>query len=367
MGIIPQKVAVVGGGISGLSTAYKLMKQGHDVVVFESHEKIGGKISTEYKDGFELDLGPVTIAETPEIIELSKELGLEIIPASTASSIRYIYSKGKLHRVTSVMTSSLLSLGGKLSMLKAPFTSKGQEDESVASYARRRFGEEAYRRLIDPMMSGIYAGNPELLSAKSVFKKRGKRNVISLKGGIAALTNALASKLKIATGRTIDDLSELKDFEKIILTTPAFVTAQLIRELEPALSKIQYSSLTQTFCEVIPGERKFDGFGFLVPSEEKMSLLGAICVSNIFPSKAPEGKMLFVLFARGSNALAQFNNIVQPAVAKQLYIREWNNAIPQPHVGHQIILDQITRFEKEHPDISIKGNYVTGVAVGDCL
>jgi oxygen-dependent protoporphyrinogen oxidase len=361
------RIAVVGGGISGLSIAYKLKKEGHDVAVFEADKEIGGKIGSMSRDGFELDLGPITISETPTIVELANELGLEITPASAASSIRYIYSNGKLHRVgPGIITGSLLSISGKLSMLRYPFTAKTSVDESVASYARRRFGEQVYQRLFDPLMSGIYAGDAELLSAKSVFKKRGKRKIISFKGGVSALTKALAGRLDVVKGKTINDLNELKDFDKIVLTTPASVTAKLIPGLS-FLNKIPYTSLTQIFCEVIPGEKKFDGFGFLVPSEEKMSLLGAVCVSNVFSGKAPEGKMLFVLFAHDIKAVDEFNNIVRPVSTKELYVREWRDAIPQPHVGHQNILDQIKAFEASHPNISIRGNYVTGVAVGDCL
>ena len=370
------KIAVVGAGISGLSLAYRLKKEGNDVTVFESTARVGGKIKTVYCEGLELDLGPVSISETPELSRLVNELGLEIIEATDATSIRYIYSKGKLHKASPM--SSLLSLGGKLSMLKALFTKKKDEDESVASYATRRFGRQAYRRLFNPLMNGIYAGNSELLGAKTVIKGRAPRKIISLKGGIASLTNALASKLDVRMNTSFVNFNE---FDEVHLTTPAFVTAELIRKydskLADQLAAIRYSSLSQIYIETVPGRIKFDGFGFLVPSEEKMSLLGAVCISNIFPTKVSEGRRVFVLFCGGDRpyefqasnleAVEEFKRILQPALTKVMHIEQYRNGIPQFYVGHQEIVKRITSFELRNPKIKIRGSYVTGVAVGDCL
>jgi oxygen-dependent protoporphyrinogen oxidase len=374
-------MAVIGGGISGLSTAWRLKKNGNDVTLFEAGKFVGGKIGTIYSEGFELDLGPVTISETMTLHALISELGLEVIEASDVSKIRYIYSKGRLHRVgPNPMAGSLLSIRGKLSMLKGMFAKGPRPDETVSAYARRRFGEEAYQRLFNPMMNGIYAGNAEMLSAYSVFKKQGPRKIIGMKGGFKTLTHALASKLgnSIKVNSTVSDFS---DFDKVHLATPAFVTAELIRHLDndlaDKLKSIRYCDVSQIYCEVIPGERKFDGFGFLIPSEEKLSLLGAVCVSNLFPEKAPDGKMLFVLFCGGdrpyafdptaSCAVAEFNEIMEPAITKVLHVEEWKKAIPQFYVGHEKIVDQIGQFEKKNPQIRIIGNYISGVAVGNCV
>jgi oxygen-dependent protoporphyrinogen oxidase len=396
MGITPTRVAVIGGGISGLSAAYRLKRNGNEVVLFEAGKWVGGKIGTMYSEGFELDLGPVTISETPTLNALVSELGLEIIPASNATSTRYIYSKGKLHRVgPNIVTSSLLSLGGKLSMLKAPFTKGAQPLETVSTYARRRFGEEAYQRMFNPMMNGIYAGNAELLSATAVFKKQGPRKIVSIKGGMRQLTDALSQRLgnSLKKSTPVNEISKTPEgirvchstasdvFDKVHFATPAFVTASLIRKtnskLAAELDSIRYCNVSQIYCEVIPGERKFDGFGFLIPSEERLSLLGAICVSNIFPEKAPDGKMLFVLFCGGDrpydfspsveNAVSEFNKIIRPAIMKVLHVEEWKNAIPQFYVGHEKIVDQVSQFERANPEMCFTGNYINGVAVGNCV
>ena len=372
-----RKIAVVGAGISGLSLAYQSTKNGNDVTLFEASRNAGGKIERVYCQGLELDLGPITISETPTIAGLASELNVEIIEASDATKKRYIYSGGRLNPVG--LTGSLLTFGGKMSMLAAPFKSKPQPDETVAAYAQRRFGKEAYQKLFNPMMNGIYAGNSELIHARSVFKKRGPRKIISFKGGISALSNALAGKLgnSLVTNKPVRDLDELKDFDEVHITTPAFVTADLVKELSEPLRSIHYADVTQIYCEFVPGVNRFEGFGFLVPSEEKMSLLGAICVSNIFPSKVSDGRKLFVLFCGGDrpypfvpsvdDAVREFNNILQPGLTKVIHVQEFKRGIPQFYVGHEKIVEQISQFEKKNPRIKITGNYLTGVGVGDCL
>lgn len=145
MDIRRRRVAVIGGGISGLSLALQLKRNGGDVVLFEASDQPGGKIGTIYKDGFELDLGPVSCVETPALRELLKRLELdkEVVAASDAAAIRYIFSRNKLRRIEAnpigVLKSSLLSLAGRLAFLKSIFARSRDEDESVAVFATRRF------------------------------------------------------------------------------------------------------------------------------------------------------------------------------------------------------------------------------------
>ncbi|MEJ0030474.1 MAG: hypothetical protein WDO15_08940 [Bacteroidota bacterium] len=169
----------------------------------------------------------------------------------------------------------------------------------------------------------------------------------------------------------------MKDFDEIHITTPAFVTADLIKELSEPLKSIHYSDVTQIYCECVPGVNSFEGFGFLVPSEERLSLLGAVCVSNIFPSKSSEGRKLFVLFCGGDRpysfspsvdgAVKEFNKIIQPGLTKVVHVQEFKKGIPQFYVGHQKIVEQVRQFEKENPRIRISGNYLSGVGIGECL
>src|SRR6478609_3490421 len=151
MGITQKSIAVVGAGISGLVLAYQLKKKGNHVTVFESSAKVGGKIKTSHSDGFELDLGPVSCAETPALHELIGELNLEseVLTAQSAVSKRYIFSKGKIHAVEpsppKLLTHPMLSWRGRFGLLKDIFIKPAAEqieDETVAQFVERHFGTE---------------------------------------------------------------------------------------------------------------------------------------------------------------------------------------------------------------------------------
>jgi oxygen-dependent protoporphyrinogen oxidase len=144
------------------------------------------------------------------------------------------------------------------------------------------------------------------------------------------------------------------------------------------LSDIRYSKVWQVYCSVDKGSAGFNGFGFLVPSHEGKMLLGAVHISSLFPEKSPENKDLFVLFCEGTRqhpyaydiqrSVAEFSAILkiqgQPQV---LHVQEWEKAIPQFNVGFGAIRERIKLFESTHPNLYVAGNYVSGVAVGDCV
>ncbi|HEY5822720.1 MAG TPA: protoporphyrinogen oxidase, partial [Cyclobacteriaceae bacterium] len=274
----------------------------------------------------------------------------------------------------------------------------------------------------NPILNGIYAGDSEALSISSTLplvkrlakehgsvikglrKEKDKlkmgRMIISMKGGFSKLIESLQENLdgqlhlsaevtaiKINDGKSTITVKEVNDekhltFDKVFLTVPAFASAALLKnvntEIADQLGKIKYTNVSQIYCEVeLSNEKTFDGFGFLVPAEERLSLLGAICISNIFPHKAPEGKKLFALFcggdrpypfeARVEEAIKEFNSILKPTTIHMLRVQEWNNAIPQFHVGHQAVLQQLQSFESKNPAIVFAGNYVSGVSLGDCV
>jgi oxygen-dependent protoporphyrinogen oxidase len=170
-------------------------------------------------------------------------------------------------------------------------------------------------------------------------------------------------------------------FNKTYLTLPSYACADLVKDIDPrianTLSQIKYPRVWQIYCEVETAERTFDGFGFLIPASERLSLLGAICISNIFPDKAPHGKKLFALFCGGDRpysfepkveeAIKEFHSIIRPSSIKVLHVQEWTQAIPQYYVGHKKILQSIKDFESTYSAIAFTGNYVSGVSLGDCV
>jgi len=174
-----ERIAIIGGGISGLSLAWFLLEKdlAADITIFESEKRPGGKIWTDRADGFLCEWGVNGFLDNkPKTLELSKKLALEPMRSNDASRKRFIYSDGVLHRLPespqAFLFSKLLSLSGRLRVMAEPFIpGNAKEEETLAEFARRRLGREAYEKLIDPMASGIFAGNPETLSLRACFPK----------------------------------------------------------------------------------------------------------------------------------------------------------------------------------------------------
>ena len=346
------KLVIIGGGITGLSLAYFLIEKNPslDIVVLESEKKAGGKIWTDKVNGFLCEGGVNGFLDNrPKTLELVSKLALTPLRSSDNARKRFIFSEGTLHRLpespAAFFMSNLLSLSGRLRIIGEIFAPKGSgEDETLASFAKRRLGKEAYEKLIDPMASGIYAGDPEKMSLKSCFlkvynleqkygslikgmlklqkeaKKTGKK-VGAGPGGVLtsfydgmgmmidALTGILGGRLRTGTRAVsvdkqkdnylvyLSDGSRL-DAEAVVFAAPAFETSGLVKDIDKnlssVLSEIPYPAVS-VVCFGYKRERlkhPLDGFGFLIPGREGRRILGTLWDSSVFPNRAPEGYVL---------------------------------------------------------------------------
>lgn len=419
-----KRILIIGAGITGLSLAYWLKNKNYTVVLAEVGSRAGGVIDTQQRDGFELDLGPVTCALNPVLEQLIVELKLTDKLLIPAPSKRFIYTNKRIHvvepSVPKLLFHPMFSWKGRLRLLKDLFvkpSAQSSNDESVSSFATRHFGKEAAEKLFDPVLNGIYAGNYEALSIRSVLpllpeleQAHGsvikgliknqkqfsqKRIITSMQGSFRTLIDTLvkACQTDIRLNCSVQKLTKQGNgydatlnqlnnhsteyFDEVFVTTPAYATAGLIEpfntSLSAALKTVPYSSLQQIYCAV-DSPTSFNGFGFLVPSAERLSLLGAIHVSHLFPTKSPSGKSLFILFCGGrrpypfeastEKCIAEFSAILNVKV-EVLHIQQWTKAIPQPNVGHRQIIGMIENFEKLNPTLHIAGSFRGGVAVGD--
>ena len=428
------RIAVIGGGISGLTTAFYLMKAGRNVSVFEKNNP-GGSIQSDDLDGTTIDLGPNSLRDkTGDLVDLVNELNLndEFIEVSEAFKTRCIVRHGKLQYLKpsplTLLTTPILSFGGKFRILGEPFSkagNDGDDEESVADFLSRRIGSEAVDYLVDPFFSGIYAGDISRLSKHELMpklaqfeaehgslmkgmrkaSKKGKghpkTSVFNFKKGLQTLTDALARSLgnhliphevtsiqKSEKGYVLSWNGESEEFDKVIACIPAYNLAVLLKDLDAdtstELQKIEYSPILTT--QLIFEKNKLDeipeGFGFLVPRKEKLRLLGAIWKSSIFPDMAKPGHAHFNLMSGGAHDQFTVGDVekVQAEVIKEfqqlmgikiepknVYSRYWQKAIPQFNIGYKSIREQLDTFRNVNPNFIIGGNYVWGVAVPECI
>ncbi len=370
------KIVIIGAGISGLSLAYFLLEKNHslDLEIIEAEKKAGGKIWTDKTEGFICEGGVNGFLDNRAMtLELSNKLGLSPLRSNDNARKRFIFSDGKLKMLPesplSFFKSDLLSLYGRLRIILELFIPKGaNKDETLADFARRRLGKEAFEKLIDPMASGIFAGDPEKMSLKSCFpkvynleqkygglikgmmkmqkeaKKTGKKVgagpggiLTSFYGGmetlINSLTDFLGSRLKAGVpAMSIDRNNDiytirLSDGSKIeanivISAIPAFALAEITRGLDRNLSdllnNIYYPSIS-VVCLGFKREKvkhSLDGFGFLIPYREGRKILGTLWDSSIFPNRAPEGYVLLRTMLGG----ARMSELAEQDEEKQVNI-----------------------------------------------
>lgn len=350
---------VVGGGISGLSTAYFLLQDlraaqpgegdGPRVKVVEAAPRVGGSLGTEVVDGFLFERGPNGLLDNaPDTFDLIRALGLEnkLLPASPRSANRYLVRQGNLQPLPrslgAFINTRALSLKGKLALLIEPLRrrARGVADESVAEFGRRRLGQEVVDALLDPMVTGIYAGDVKALSMKSCFPRMARleqehgslvRGMLgswkkkasgagnsspfsavlqSFEGGLQTLSGALSDVLgdRIETGRSVESARPSDEgwrvgfadgreetARSLVLALPACRAGSLFSgpysALGEELAAISYSSVVVACLgyRAEDVESDLDGYGFLVPSSEGLQTLGMIWTSSIFPGHAPEG------------------------------------------------------------------------------
>lgn len=373
-----KRAVVIGGGISGLAAAHRLWelyRQKDDsllITVLEAKGCWGGVIETRTQNGFLTEGGPDSfLSEKPAAVELCKRIGLETELTGTREEFRrsFIYLKGRLvpvpagfyliapTRLEALAGTRLLSWPGKLRALLElwipPKRGAGLQDESVASFVRRRLGREVLERIAQPMIAGIYSADPEKLSLRATFPrflelekesgsvirgllkgqtKRRKADAeasgpryslfLTLRHGIGLLVEKLIERMAGVEFRTnfsvsriekkekwkiVSDRGETLEADALVLAVPAPQAARLLAGSDPVLAEelagISYESVAtinlgfyrKDLIQVPPG------FGFVVPAVEKRNLIGCTFSSFKYPGRAAEGQFLLRLFLGGAD------------------------------------------------------------------
>lgn len=427
-------VAIVGGGISGLSCLWHLKKEWGDKVafhLFESSDRVGGWVETIYKENFLFELGPRSLRciASSEADKLFHELDLkaELIVADSPASARFLFIEGKLQKIPSSLFSFVthpLTRKAFAYSLKEGFVQKGdEEDESVTAFFSRRFSPKIIQSFIDPLVSGIFAGNPDQLSMQACFphlwrdekehgslvlaqvkrylKKQPVTKIVSLKSGLGSLTNAFYKKLKshIFLNKEVIRLRKergrfeitfasgrVQYFDQVIAAIPALKLANLMPQTKLAelLSKSVAASVVVVNLGYKTKVLNYSGFGYLVPSAEKQDILGVVFDSISFPSQNldPNQTRLSVMMggAHRPDLLALQDEELANIAVKRIFehlnisvkphsclVTKNFNSIPQYQVGHGKWLSGLDMALKQYPGLFLIGNSYKGISLNDCI
>ncbi len=437
-----KKICILGGGLSGLSTAWKKKKEGHHITLIESGPQVGGVLQSEKKNGYLLDYGANTLSlrnqNTSDTLEKMGALR-HALDANPKANKRFIVRNQKLVALPlnfkSFLSSPFLSPKGKLRMLLEPFLPKGNLDklESVADFISRRLGQEALTYCGNPFISGIYASAPETLNLANAFpalyemeqqhrslfigmlktrgSKKTKTRLLSFPEGMQqlgfliqknlkpeeVLTNEsvltvtrLAQEWKVKSRNIAGNLSELV-CDEVISTIPVDQISNITwenikgRENFNNLTKVTYFPLSMVFLGMKKDsiEHNLDGFGFLVPQKENLSILGTLFSSTLFENRAPKGNILLTTFVGGERmpdlALApdkQIYDAVEKDLSKLLgmknkadfrHIKRWKKSIPLPDLKMGIRAKAANELSLLNPGLKFSGSAFSGVSLPNCL
>ncbi len=439
------EVVIIGGGISGLSAAYYLTKAGIPATLIEKRPRLGGVIQTEYLQGCTLEAGPDSyLGVKPAATQLIREVGLEdqIIGSNDHLRITYVVRNGRLvplpdglmmmvpTKIAPVLTTRLFGWGTKMRMGLEYFrrpSKSGLRDRSVSEFIADHYGVESLEYLAEPLLSGVYGGDPARLSAASVLprfvdleSKYGSltRGVLTerarpAKGGgalfrtlknglsqlVAKLETSITPNVRVlhATADAMDGHTEgyrilaggdWIQAKHVILACPAYDAAALIRAVDPELAQllaeIEYtSSLTLSLGYNRSDLGYLPGFGFLVPKKERQRLVACTVVGNKFSHRVAEDKVVLRCFFGGASDEAVLNEtddfIVHTAIeelqritgisAKPMFhtIARWPRSMAQYTVGHQKRLTNIESRIAGLPGLHLAGNAYYGIGIPDCV
>ena len=374
-------IAIVGGGVSGLAAAHRLDELARPtgrplrITLLEAQASLGGLVGTREVDGYRVETGADSfITNKPGAIRLCERIGLagELIPTDARYRRSLVLSRGRAVAVPEgfqllapnsmwpVWKSPIFSLAGKLRLAAEPFIPRPAhpvEDESLASFVRRRLGTEALERLVQPLVGGIYTSDPERLSLRATMPRflemearhgsliralqaEGRETAspqdraasgaryglfATPRWGISQLVEALTARVQqsaqIRTGTPVSTIrqrdgsqgfqlelpqGELLECDGLVLAAPAHRAAGLLTSLRPvaaaALGQIEYASTVI----VVSGHRladvahPLDAFGLVIPAIERRRILAVSFTSRKFPHRAPDGSVQLRTFVGGA-------------------------------------------------------------------
>lgn len=422
-------IGIIGAGISGLTLAYQLEKAGKEYILLESSDYPGGLIRTDSHDGHIFEMGPNSLLYDDEILDFLKELGLEdeIMYPEEVSKTRFVLRGDELKALPAgpaqLMTSSFFSLKTRFHILSEAVRTRKElkENETLQELIEERFGKEVADYVLNPFVSGVFAGDPAQLLVKETFpvleqylkkygsilkgfknEPPGRKGSLNFLNGMASLPKALAEKTsnirynakveKITKNDSgfslkIQGEEKLIQVKKLAISAPAYAASTILEELYPDfasyLSAVNYPPMivVQTLYDKFLVKHELNGFGALHPKVEDKFAAGSIWTSSVFPGRCKKNEVLFTTFVGGSQYVKQaqkdepfIRNKVQNELGKIYGIKgdylhqkqyRWEKAIPQYDKNILPVKDMAGKLENEN--LFICANWLNGVSLSDCI
>ncbi len=428
-------VVIVGGGISGLTLAYYLeqanQKEPLKIALLEASDILGGKLKTVRENGFVMDQGPDSVAtRRPEVAELISQLGIESEVISPAERKFTILKDGELQQVPlsllaafpknaiALLESPLISWTAKIRAGLGAFASyltrdrlfQSAEDQSLASYFRKKYGKQVYDQLFSVLFAGLYGGDLETISYKT-FKSAAIRGAtrklppyVSFKTGIAGLIDALATRLvrtEIFNSAAVQSVtkqgqqwkvySEVGEFstKKLVLALPADRVSNLMAQNCPELSRLTGNFTAKDAAIMTLAYNGLDlkntkaasaGSGVIVPENQSESVRGITISSEKWKNRAEAGNVLLRIFAKEGVfeklGAEQQKEVALKEVKRILGISQepdfcrlhlWPKGSVHFAIGHFDRLDSITEKVECLGGLKLLGSSFGGIGIGDCI
>ncbi|WP_347552794.1 protoporphyrinogen oxidase [Pseudalkalibacillus hwajinpoensis] len=448
-----KKIVIVGGGITGLTAAYYLQKDmktanlPYQITLLEGTDRLGGKIQTDTTNGFVIERGPDSFLERKEsAARLVKEVGMEneLVPNSTGQA--FVLNNDQLYPIpggavmgiptelSPFISTNLFSLKGKARAagdLVLPRREDDGNDQSLGLFFRRRLGSEVVENLIEPLLSGIYAGDIDKLSLMSTFpqfyevekkyrslilgmkkttpasrRSTGKKKpaFLTVKSGLQSFVRAIEEKLTdviIRKNVKIDHLQRSEGTylltttngeeipaDAIIVTTPHQQVYHMLRDQKAVAPLNEMPSTTvATVAMAFPEEavkKSMDGTGFVVSRNADYTITACTWTHRKWKHSAPAGKVLLRCYVGRAGkeeiveksdeeivqtVLNDLNQIMEIEGHPEFYrITRWRQSMPQYEVGHKKRIESVKAgVEKDMPGVFLAGASYHGVGLPDCI
>jgi protoporphyrinogen/coproporphyrinogen III oxidase len=419
---------IIGAGISGLAAAYYLSQKAAPSIILDPRLRPGGVIETIHTGGFTIDAGPDSfLAAKPEALSLIRELGLEADVISSNDHLRktFIRKRGRMVEMpdgvmmvvpTKIMPMALSPLLGwptKIRMGLEFFRRPGpkQPDRSIAEFIEDHYGSETVDYLAEPLLSGVYGGDPRNLSIRSVLprfadladrygsltrgvlasrpKASGGSLFKTLKGGLGQMVDAVMAalngkaELRQASAETIQPApagfrvranGEWIEAANVVVACEAHNAAKVLDgRLAELLSGIAYSS-SIVVAFAYDGPPPMPGFGFLIPAKERRRIVACTWLGAKFNHRAPAGKTLARCFLAGEDdpdpvaihrELCDLTGLRTQPLFHSMF--RWPRSMAQYQVGHAARVAEIQSLAARAPGLHLIGNAYAGIGIPDCI